>query len=394
MTVLYPNYVERLLLRLEEDGNDAYIVGGSLRDMLIGTEPHDYDIATSAPPRRTVELFSDMRVIETGIKHGTVTVISDGRPIEITTLRIDGAYSDSRHPDSIIFTDDVTKDLSRRDLTVNAMAYSRSRGLIDPFGGKRDVERKLLRAVREPTLRFSEDALRIMRTFRFCAQLGFDIEEATLNAAFSEKARLAEIARERISNELLRLLLSPSPAHALNLMAKGDIFEYVLDGYKPSEVITSSIEALPPSDIERLALLLSDTDRETASVILHGLRLSNKQISGTLATLTGAKLCISSEADARRLIAQTGIYALPAARISELLGISCAGAAQLVEKQQSTPCSLRELKINGKDLCRLGITGKNIGKTLDVLLTRVIGSPELNDRQVLTELAKQLNGLS
>lgn len=392
--MLYPNYVEKLLIRLEADGNDAYIVGGSLRDMLIGTEPHDYDIATSAPPSRTVLLFSDMRVIETGIKHGTVTVISDGIPIEITTLRIDGAYSDSRHPDSIIFTDDVTKDLSRRDLTVNAMAYSRSRGLIDPFGGQSDVERKLLRAVREPSLRFSEDALRIMRTFRFCAQLGFDIEEATLDGAFSEKARLAEIARERISSELLKLLLSPSPTHALDLMAKGGIFEYVLDGYTPSEAVTSSLEALPPSDIERLALLLSEADRETASDILHCLRLSNKQINGTLTTLTGAKLCISSEEDARRLIAKTGIYALPAARISELLGISDAGAARLVEQQQSTPCNLHGLKINGKDLCSLGITGKNIGKTLDALLTRVISSPELNDRQALTELAKQLNGLS
>ena len=169
----YPRYVADVITRLEECGHEAYIVGGSVRDMLLSKAPNDYDVTTSARPTETLEIFKDMRTIPTGLKHGTVTVMSRGNPIEITTFRIDGEYLDSRRPESVSFTDDVTADLSRRDFTVNAMAYSEKRGLIDVFGGKNDLEKRIIRAVRDPKERFSEDALRIMRAFRFSSQLGF-----------------------------------------------------------------------------------------------------------------------------------------------------------------------------------------------------------------------------
>ncbi len=385
-----PSYIEKILDRLAACGESAYIVGGSLRDMLLGLPPHDYDIATSALPERTAEIFSDMRVIETGLKHGTVTVIADGEPVEITTFRIDGEYTDSRHPDSVSFTDDITKDLSRRDFTVNAMAYNPAHGLIDPFGGREDIEAKRLRAVREPTLRFGEDALRIMRAYRFSAQLGFDIEPQTLEATAKCAEGLSHIARERIGSEFIRLITSPYPQRALELMKSHGIFKYVFKDYTPSRQLISLIEALPSKDTLRLALLLSDTDEEWARVHLRELRCSGKQITGVLATLRGAQMKIETDTDARRLLAVTGIYAADAARLSEALRISPQGAAELTERQMNTPCSLRDLKINGKDLALMGIKGKAIGQTLSSLLARVIDDPALNDRDTLLRMAKEI----
>lgn len=385
-----PSYIEEILDRLAACGESAYIVGGSLRDMLLGLPPHDYDIATSALPERTAEIFSDMRVIETGLKHGTVTVISHGEPVEITTFRIDGEYTDSRHPDSVSFTDDITKDLSRRDFTVNAMAYNPARGLIDPFGGREDIEAKRLRAVREPTLRFGEDALRIMRAYRFSAQLGFDIEPQTLEATAKCAEGLSHIARERIGSEFIRLITSPYPQHALELMMSHGIFTYVFKNYTPSCEVISLTEALAPKDTLRLALLLSDTDEESARAHLRELRCSGKQITGVLATLRGAQMKTETDTDARRLLAVTGIYAADAARLSEALRISPQGAAELTERQMNTPCSLRDLKINGKDLALMGIKGKDIGQTLSSLLARVIDDPALNDRDTLLHMVKEI----
>ena len=221
--MVYPSYADKIIRRLEAHGKSAYIVGGSVRDMLLGLTPHDYDITTDALPEQTAQIFVDMRVIATGIKHGTLTVISDGYPGEITTFRIDGSYSDSRHPDSVSFTADVTADLARRDFTVNAMAYSAERGLVDPFGGQRDLESKILRAVGEPKMRFREDALRIMRAFRFCAQLGFDVDPRTLDACEQERMGLEHIARERIGAETIKLLTSRSPSKPLTLMRERGI---------------------------------------------------------------------------------------------------------------------------------------------------------------------------
>ena len=241
MKISYPATVADVLARLVAAGEEAYIVGGSLRDALLGLPAHDFDIATSALPEKTLSVFSDERVIETGLKHGTVTVILSGEPIEITTFRRDGDYTDGRHPDTVSFTDRITEDLSRRDFTVNAMAYHPDRGLVDPFGGQDDLASRTLRAVREPTLRFSEDALRILRAFRFAAQLGFKIEEETRNALRSEAYRLKNISRERISSEFCRLVAAKG-AHSVLKMLESielsiDDFDKTYSKEKQSEAI-------------------------------------------------------------------------------------------------------------------------------------------------------------
>ena len=386
----YPDYIDEIICRLEAAGETAYIVGGSLRDILIGTPPHDYDLTTSARPEKTLEVFSDKRVIETGIKHGTVTVIWDGQPVEITTMRVDGDYTDLRHPDTVSFTSKIQEDLSRRDFTVNAMAYNKKDGLVDCFNGRDDIEKRLLRAVGDPALRFSEDALRIMRAFRFAAQLGFEIESNTLSAAILKAEGLANIARERICSEFIKLITSPFPETPLALMAEYGIFEYVTKGYAPSQKTIHRIGQAPQSDTARLAAVLLDTDEESARSYLSELRCSGKQITGALATMRGAKMCINTEADARQLIAITGIYAPYAAGLSELMGVSPAGAVSSVLRQQSTPCKLRDLKINGKDVAQMGAEGKLIGSTLDALMKEVINDPSLNQRQTLLELAQQI----
>lgn len=387
---VYPNYVQDIIDRLENSGESAYIVGGSLRDILLGIQPHDYDVTTSALPLRTLEIFSDMRVIETGLKHGTVTVISQGEPIEVTTFRIDGEYTDSRHPDSVSFTDDITADLSRRDFTVNAMAYNKERGLVDPFGGSEDVKRGILRAVGDPEKRFTEDALRIMRAFRFSAQLGFSIEENTLKGAGGCAEGLSNIARERIGNEFIKLITSEHPISPLKAMKDNGILKYALGDYTPSEALIDSLPRMPRTDTARLGLLLSETDKDSGREILHGLRCSGKQITGALAVASGSARCVTTAKDARALIAVTGVYATDAALASVLRGISPVGAAEETEKQKNTPSRLQDLKINGKVLSEMGAKGKLIGSTLDRLLAAVIEDPSLNERETLMEMAEKI----
>ena len=387
---MYPKYVDEIIKRFERVGEKAYVVGGSLRDMLIGTIPHDYDIATSALPQTTSELFSDRHVIETGIKHGTVTVVWEGEPVEITTFRIDGSYTDSRHPDTVSFTSEIVADLARRDFTVNAMAYSERDGLIDPFGGREDIERGLLRAVREPVIRFREDALRIMRAFRFSAQLGFEIEGNTLDGIRETSEGLAHIARERIGSEFIRLVTCASPDRPIRLMMETGVMRYVLGEYVPSERILSGISHMPDDAVSRLGFILSEATAEQAREVLRELRCSTKLTTGALAVARGSRESVSQPADARRLIAATGIYASSAARASELLGNSPAGAFELTVRQANTPCSLKELNINGKTLSGMGVRGKLIGEILNELLKMVIDDPDKNDGEILAAAARKM----
>lgn len=384
---MYPAYIGEIISRFEKNGEKAYIVGGSLRDILIGVAPHDYDIATSALPEVTADIFSDKHVIKTGIKHGTVTVVWDGEPVEITTFRIDGSYTDARHPDSVSFTADITADLSRRDFTANAMAYSNSDGLVDPFGGREDIRLGIIRAVREPSERFREDALRIMRAFRFSAQLRFDIEPRTLEGICETCEGLEHIARERIGSEFLRLITCHSPIRSIKLMMEAGVMKYVLGEHLPSDRVISQIEKMPNDVVSRLGFLLCEADEENARDILHSLRCSAKQITGALAVARGSRVYIGCDKDARRLISETGVYATSAAMASELLGISPLGAYDLTKKQADTPCNLKDLKINGKALAEMGVKGKAIGEILDALMSAVIDDPKKNDTDVLKNMA-------
>ena len=385
-----PEHLLHLMKKFEASGEEVYLVGGSLRDLLLGRIPSDYDLATSALPEKTMEIFSDHRVITTGLKHGTVTVMTNGEPIEITTFRIDGAYTDARHPDGVTFTRRIEDDLSRRDFTVNAMAYHPSVRLVDPFGGRKDLEKRILRTVGEPELRFSEDALRILRAFRFSAQLGFEIEEKTLASCANSKSGLTKVAKERIAAELLRLLLSEAPCSALEKMIETGVSFFVLGENVPSEPVLKRLREMPTKDTARLGFLLSEFDRETVTRILRSLKYSNKQITGACAVAMGAKQQINSPADARKLIASCGIYAEDACRASILLQNSPEEALSWIEKSQA-PASISDLKISGRDLMALGLLGREIGETLQALFLQVLEDPSLNEKEKLLNLVKELN---
>ena len=383
-----PSYILDICHRFYESGEDAYIVGGSLRDIMLGRAPSDFDLATSATPQRTSEIFSDMRVIETGIKHGTLTVIAEGAPVEITTFRIDGDYTDSRHPDEVSFTGKIEDDLSRRDFTVNAMAYNDRAGLVDPFSGQVDLDARIIRAVGDPKKRFSEDALRIMRAFRFSAQLGFAIDSDTLKGAIECRSRLENIAKERIFCEFSKLLCSDLPENILTLMAKEGILTYITNGYLPKEETLSLIGGMPSEVGARLGFFLSDTTKETAETILRSLKASNAITVASLCVVRGSKRTVATPADARRLIGECGIHAKNAATASALSGLSSPDAPLWVEENRA-PCSLSELEISGKDLISLGVCGRDVGRILELLLNRVIEDPAMNERATLLDLAKK-----
>ena len=382
----YLDHIDEIIKRIEAHGESAYVVGGCVRDSLLGITPNDFDIAVSCPPNVTMEIFSDKHVIPTGIKHGTVTVVCGGEPVELTTFRIDGSYTDSRHPDNVLFTDRIEEDLSRRDFTVNAMAYSARAGLVDIFGGREDLEKKIIRAVGDPRLRFEEDALRILRAFRFAAQLGFEIEENTLLAAGDRADGLSMVARERIGVEFIKLLRSPSAASSLTQMAGVGVTYYVLGSYQPSDKLIGGLSALPDTDVARLGFLLAEAEEGEAREILHSLRCSSKQIKGALAVRRASHIAVTDVISARRFIAETGIYWESGIIASAAFGSSSEAAVELTRRESSIPKGVSDIKINGRILAELGYRGKDIGDILGALLARCIDDPTLNREEKLREL--------
>lgn len=395
MVISIPDFIREIMARIESAGYEAFVVGGSLRDILLGKEPHDWDVTTSAFPETVASLFPDKHVIPTGLKHGTVTVVSEGEPVEITTYRVDGEYTDSRRPNEVTFTRNIEEDLSRRDFTVNALAYNEKRGLLDLFGGRSDLENKLIRAVGDPEKRFTEDALRIMRAFRFSAQLGFDIEENTLAAAKKLAARLKNIARERIGSEFMRLLASAYPEKALSIMENA-IFEVLpvgeleKDRYRLVEKLDNSAEA-------RLALLLYGKTKEELLCVAHELRLSNDQKHRLLLLASPNEVDLGlTPVSARLFLRHYGDEADAAARMLAILGVISPEFETLAsEEAAKDPClSPDALAIGGGDIISLGIaSGKEVGALLSRLLDEVIRDPSLNEREKLIDKAKSFSGI-
>lgn len=386
----YPEYVRKILNRIEEAGHEAFIVGGALRDMMIGRESHDYDITTSALPEETAEIFSDMHVIKTGLKHGTVTVVIDRHPIEITTYRVDGDYKDSRHPSGVRFTRNIEDDLARRDFTVNAMAYNDKRGLVDLFGGKDDLERRIIRAVGEPERRFTEDALRIMRAFRFSSKLGFEIEEETLAAAEKCRHGLANISAERKSVELEGILLGEGVEKALLCMYNAKIFEIISPMIYLDTTRFSKVNTLPNDFACRMAFCLSN--QENAEKYTTTLKLSNAVSARIkkLARFAEAPLDASSDGKLRRLMSVCGDDIKHLLKIKSALGEDVSGIPERVEaiKARGDCLYIRQLAVDGRDLGEMGISGKDVGNTLDKLLDAVLDNPELNTKDSLMAMIK------
>lgn len=388
MTLFLPEYVKKVLEALEKNGFTGYAVGGCVRDILMGKSPHDYDVTTDALPETVERIFE--KTIPTGIKHGTVTVISDGHPIEVTTFRTENGYTDSRRPDSVNFVTDIADDLSRRDFTVNAIAYNDRNGLIDPFGGRADIDAKILKAVGEPERRFQEDALRILRLFRFASQLGFTPESRSLDAALCLSDGLQKISRERISVELIKAVCVGSPDAILPLLKCGALKFLGIS----APLSLSALTKLTADENIRLAafIILCGADAEDLS---HELKFSNsrREQLAALCTLHSAPPEVSRP-ELKRAMCRYGVTAVcEIFRINEALyGAPSTEALALIEDiiHNGEPYELSSLAVNGKLLSDIGIHGRELGKALSLLLDAVINDPTLNTKEQLLEIAAKL----
>lgn len=380
-----PPHAQTVLSVLRENGYRGYVVGGCVRDACMGLVPHDFDITTDASPRAVKEAFRDYRVLETGIQHGTVTVLVEHEPFEVTTFRIDGDYTDCRHPNDVTFTESVEDDLARRDFTVNAMAYD-GETLVDPFGGQADAERRTLRCVGDPDTRFREDGLRILRALRFSAVLDFSVEPDTARAIHRCCDLLRHIAVERLYAELRRLLPGVNAPAVLREYA--DVVRVFLPDVSDAGV--RAVENTREDMLLRLALLLAGTDAESALRGLHADNKTNRAVCELHATpLSDARhLLAALEPDqARRRIE----FAAATGEIGEKEAAALLAELQAVLSDK--PClTLRQLAVNGRDLEALGFAGAQIGQTLHALLEGVLAGTLDNDRDaLLREAARQKN---
>lgn len=390
MRVSPPKYVLCLLERLNKNGEKACLVGGCVRDLLLGRRPNDWDVCTSAAPERVMELFPHS--YPTGIKHGTVTVISQRRPVEITTFRSDGPYSDHRHPEYVRLTDSLAEDLARRDFTINSMAMDIDGEITDLYSGREDLSRRIIRCVGDPEKRFSEDALRILRALRFSAQLGFDIEDKTMDAAKRLSPLASGLAAERVRTELEKVLLSPRPETAEAMLSMGLIKGAALSG----EPELRRLSRVPRKSVYRWAALCALLKKQDCIVSEEELLSSLRLDSQTAKTASqGAAIALSRNVtDAvtwKRLLARWDVEACRAAAavMDAVYGRGHLKALNAVI--ESGQCrSIKQLAMDGSALQALGFQGKEIGLVLQALLDHVIDHPEDNTPQKLTELAEGL----
>ena len=391
-----PDFVGTVLTRLRERGHSAYIVGGSLRDLLLGGVPHDWDVTTSARPEQTLAAFEDFNTIPTGLKHGTVTVLVDRIPIEITTYRVDGTYTDSRRPDSVTFTDRISEDLARRDFTVNAMAYSPEGGLVDLYGGKEDLQAGILRAVGEPQRRFTEDALRILRGFRFSAQLDFTVEPATLAAMSDTREGLRKISAERILAELSRLLTAPAAPRAWGALCGAKVLPLILPRTaeiqtRPTTQTAAGLDSLPRDLAPRMAWLFFGMPQEDIRADLGALKPSTKLKEDVLRlTERTAPPTDATPPAVRRMIRHYGDLTGAVLSLWACAGYDVAALQETADQVRAEGfCqSIADLAVSGNDLIAVGIRGKALGETLKALLEHVTDRPEDNRRDILLSLAR------
>ena len=401
MTIRMDEGAAELLDTLHRAGYAAYVVGGCVRDSLLGLTPHDWDLCTSALPQQGMELFGEEKCIPTGLQHGTVTVKQGGGLYEITTFRTEGTYTDGRHPDEVHFVPDVREDLARRDFTINAMAYNAKEGLVDPFGGQADLQSGILRAVGVPHQRFTEDALRILRLYRFAARFGFSIDPPTAQAAQELCAHLDCVSVERIEEELAKLLSAPAPAAYLDEKILGvvlpELSPEALAAAKPVvDACPAGEQALPV----RLAALLLSLGESGTRRTLRRLRCSNACIEETavLVREVVSGVPVSLNIYARRLL---GKYNLCTVQRLAALGTALqpehaadfAALSELAEQLDADGvcCRISQLAVNGRDLMAAGVpAGPGIRKVLEALLDGVIREEYPNERQALLATVQQL----
>ena len=401
MTIRMDEGAAELLDTLHRAGYAAYVVGGCVRDSLLGLTPHDWDLCTSALPQQGMELFGEEKCIPTGLQHGTVTVKQGGGLYEITTFRTEGTYTDGRHPDEVHFVPDVREDLARRDFTINAMAYNEKEGLVDPFGGQADLQSGILRAVGVPHQRFTEDALRILRLYRFAARFGFSIDPPTAQAAQELCAHLDCVSVERIEEELAKLLSAPAPAAYLDekilFVILPELTSEALAAAKPVvDACPAGAENLPI----RLAALLLSLGEDGTRRTLRRLRCSNACIEETavLVREVVSGVPVSLNIYTRKLL---GKYNLCTVQRLAALGTALqpehaadfAALSELAEQLDADGvcCRVSQLAVNGRDLMAAGVpAGPGIRKILEALLDGVIREEYPNERQALLAAVQQL----
>lgn len=440
-----PEYVEQIMNIIENNGYSAYIVGGCVRDSFIGKAPKDWDITTNAKPDEILKMFKkeNYNIIETGLKHGTVTVGYDGDYCEVTTYRVDGDYSNHRQPDSVEFTDDIVLDLSRRDLTINAIAYSKKRGVVDPFNGIQDIEKKVIRCVGDSNARFNEDALRILRAMRFSFVLGFDIEKDTLQSIYDNAYLLSEISCERRREEFCKMLLS-GEKNVLCELRRRHVLYYIVpelevcyrfpqnnpyhiwDVFKHTDEVVNGV---PEDLVLKLAAVYHDVGKpmchsvdkdfvshffahpiasyEIAEKSLQNLRFDNKTIHDVLILVRYHDYNFMECKDEKTLRVRTKkvmrmfdndidlTRKLMFLRIADCNGqnpymvkenintvFKYLDMLDTIEEEKDIP-SLKTLAVNGYDLLSLGIVGKDIGILLNDMLDYIICHPTKNDKETL-----------
>ena len=438
-TMFLPETIAEIINTLENAGFAAYVVGGCVRDACLGLTPQDYDLCTSALPEQTERVFHDRRLVLAGKKHGTVGVVTENGVVEITTFRREGGYGDNRHPDWVEFVPDVESDLARRDFTVNAMAYSPARGYADPFGGREDLEKGILRAVGDPEKRFQEDSLRILRGVRFAVRFGLQVDSATENAMFSQVSLMDNLARERVFDELCKLLPLVT---AEDLIRFAPILAAVIPELKPMigfdqrsphhayDIYThvAGVVAGVPGDLTlRWAALLHDVGKvptftldengrghfldhaakgaEMADVILRRLKAPNALRERVVLLIEKHMLWLVPEKkQLRRQIGRLGqetVYQILSLQQADNSNKGTAKSEEnekyvqildvLEEIRSEDGClSLKDLAVNGNDLVKIGFSGRTIGTMLNWLLDQVMEETLPNDRETLLAWAQRV----
>lgn len=404
MNIFIPQKVKFILDTLISNGFDAYIVGGCVRDSILNKIPNDYDVTTNAFPDDIMRLFD--KIIPTGISHGTVTVLIDKEPFEVTTFRTESDYLDNRHPSKVFFVKDVKEDLSRRDFTINSMAYNTKYGLVDPFNGVKDLNLKIIRCVGDSSLRFKEDALRMLRAIRFSSQLDFQIDNNTLSAISENKDLLKNISAERIRDELIKMLLSDKAFIAINHMINTKTLKVILPELYEILLTNKSlnnIDLLPNKLYIRLCYLMVPLKNfKLCKGLLKHLRFDNNTINLTMKFYDAIFKNFNLQ---DRVSIKNLIYNISKNNIFDFLSllkiiyINDFDHIKLIENAQlqvediisnKEPLSIKDLKINGNDLKGLGIKdGRIIGSILNFLLENVLRNPEINTKNHLLKLSNQ-----
>ena len=387
-----PYEVEWVIGKIRDAGYEAFAVGGCVRDTLLGRTPEDWDVTTSARPEAVKAIFE--RTVDTGLQHGTVTVLKNRKGYEVTTYRIDGEYHDGRHPDSVEFTPNLLEDLKRRDFTINAMAYSHETGIVDEFGGMEDLKAGIVRCVGRPEDRFTEDALRLLRALRFSAQLGFEIEESTYAAIKTIAPNLAKVSKERVQAELTKLLLSAHPERILLLKETG-LSVQIVPGFDAvfAPALFSELSRLPAEKPLRWAGFLLCQSAKQAEAVLKGLKMDNETIGNVSRMIEGAKETLPLEKPAvRRAMSRYTPYQLEGAlKLKELMGSPDAEEIRRLREEiiRDGDCvSLKDLAVKGRDLLEAGVErGPMVGEILNHLFDLVLLYPEKNDRELLLKEA-------